>query len=66
MSSKKKKNASCGRATFQSGKGTCQVDMPMASAIGWNRTICKRMPVQKRFSSINAEREVDAPQAPRW
>ncbi|TFY58558.1 hypothetical protein EVG20_g8105 [Dentipellis fragilis] len=39
MSSKTKKNASGTSMDCHEGKGTCQVLMPMSSAMGWNRKI---------------------------
>ena len=39
MSSKTKKNATWGAIIFHDGKGTCHVDMPNISAIGWKNQI---------------------------
>jgi len=51
MSSKTKKNASCGSMVCHDGKGTCQVLMPKVSATGWKRRIYE-------VDSINETRDV--------
>lgn len=43
MSSKTKKKASCGSCVINEGNGTCHVDIPMLSAMGWKSQICATM-----------------------